>query len=103
METFINVPTIPNRKRIPQAAIQGVVVQIAALFQPQKIILFGSYANGVPNASSDIDLMVITDSKKPSLELGAEIAAYITHTLPVDIIVKTAKELEKRLKMGDFL
>jgi predicted nucleotidyltransferase len=54
MDTMINVPTIPNRTNIPQAAIQGVVEQIAVLYQPQKIILFGSYAYGTPRSESDV-------------------------------------------------
>ena len=40
----INVPTIDQRKRIPQKAIDQVVEQIVGNFKPQKIILFGSYA-----------------------------------------------------------
>jgi len=46
MESLFIVPTIPNRTKIPQAAIQNVVDQIIGLIQPQKIILFGSYAYG---------------------------------------------------------
>jgi hypothetical protein len=39
-----SVPLVNQRKRIPQNAIDDVVQQIAAKFQPEKIILFGSYA-----------------------------------------------------------
>ena len=42
----VNVPTINQRKRIPQKAIDQVVEQIVENFKPQKIILFGSYARG---------------------------------------------------------
>jgi len=45
------------------------------IFQPDKIILFGSYAYGTPNEDSDVDLLVEVD---PSIglrfvELGDEL------------------------------
>ena len=46
-------------KLIPMAAIRRYAKQIAERFQPDKIILFGSYAYGTPNEDSDVDLLVI--------------------------------------------
>lgn len=53
------VPPINKRKRIPRAAINDVVRQIAEKFNPEKIILFGSYAYGKPTQVSDVDLLVV--------------------------------------------
>ena len=39
--------------------IQDVCRQIVDAVQPQKIILFGSYAYGQPAADSDVDLLVV--------------------------------------------
>ncbi|MEI8167305.1 MAG: nucleotidyltransferase domain-containing protein, partial [Chloroflexales bacterium] len=39
-------------------AIYALSAQIAATFQPERIILFGSYAYGRPGADSDVDLLV---------------------------------------------
>ncbi|HKR02517.1 MAG TPA: nucleotidyltransferase domain-containing protein [Pyrinomonadaceae bacterium] len=40
---------------------------IAREFQPERIILFGSYAYGTPGADSDVDLLVILPFKgKPA-------------------------------------
>jgi len=36
-------------RRIPMRAIRAVAKQIADKFHPDKVILFGSYANGKPN------------------------------------------------------
>ena len=44
---------------IPLSAIRHYARQIAARFDPDKIILFGSYACGQPHASSDVDLLVV--------------------------------------------
>jgi predicted nucleotidyltransferase len=44
---------------IPQAAIRRFARRIAERFEPDKIILFGSYAYGTPHEESDVDLLVI--------------------------------------------
>ena len=59
----VKVPTIDKRKRIPQKAIDQVVEQIVEKFKPQKIILFGSYARGNPRPESDMDMLVVMETK----------------------------------------
>ena len=41
--------------------VQNIINQLKP-YQPEKIILFGSYAHGQPSKDSDVDLVVI---KKP--------------------------------------
>jgi predicted nucleotidyltransferase len=53
------VPNINEHRRIPMQAIHAVVKRIAEKFQPEKIILFGSYAYGQPKPESDVDLLVV--------------------------------------------
>src|SRR3984893_6918968 len=48
---------------IPLAAIRRFARRIAERFQPDKIILFGSYAYGKPHEESDVDLLVIVRTK----------------------------------------
>ena len=48
---------------IPVAAIRRFARRIAERFQPDKIILFGSYAYGKPHEESDVDLLVIMRTK----------------------------------------
>ena len=59
----LNVPPLNTRQRIPIAAIEDVVGQIVARFQPEKIILFGSFAYGHPHPESDVDLLVVMDTQ----------------------------------------
>ena len=44
---------------IPMAAIRRYARQIAEKFDPEKIILFGSYAYGEPHEWSDVDILVV--------------------------------------------
>ena len=100
--TVIEVPTIDERERIPQAAIDEVVRQIAEKFEPQKIILFGSYARGKPRPESDVDMLVIMETPLKEVEQAIEICQQIDYKFGLDLIVRTPERLARRLKMGDW-
>lgn len=76
--------------------------RIVEKFNPEKIILFGSYARGEPTPESDVDLCIIIDSARPSWEISAEISLMLDHAFPLDILVKHRQEVERRLSIGDF-
>jgi uncharacterized protein len=75
---------------------------IAENFNPEKIILFGSYAYGNPTPESDVDLLIIANSEKPAWKLSAEISFKLDHAFPMDIVVKSAQEIEDRIIKDDF-
>ena len=82
----VKVPTIDKRKRIPQKAIDQVVKQIAEKFKPQKIILFGSYARGNPRPESDVDLLVVMDTKLKDVRQAIEICQQVEYRFGLDLI-----------------
>lgn len=47
-----------------RAVIQKIVQRLVAGYAPEKIVLFGSYAYGQPDADSDIDLLIIKATKE---------------------------------------
>ena len=49
----------PTNKR---TEIETIVKQVVDAYRPEKIILFGSYAYGQPNADSDLDLLIIKEN-----------------------------------------
>jgi predicted nucleotidyltransferase len=83
--------------------IQKIVQQIVAYCQPQKVILFGSYAHGTPTENSDVDLLVVMETKEPPLHAAARIAAAIDHPCALDILVRRPADLEASLaRQGVF-
>ncbi len=44
---------------VPMRVIRRFAREVASRYQPDKIILFGSYAYGTPNADSDVDILVV--------------------------------------------
>src|SRR6266542_1150786 len=88
----------PVSTTLPQA-----IKRIVSELKPEKIILFGSYAYGNPTPDSDGDLLVIMDTKASYKERYLAVARLLRpRSFPVDIIVKTSKEIEKALKTNSF-
>ncbi|HIE26576.1 TPA: nucleotidyltransferase domain-containing protein [Candidatus Poribacteria bacterium] len=54
---------------ITSELIQEVVERIVSAIDPDKIILFGSFANGKPHEYSDLDLFIIKSGIDNRLEL----------------------------------
>jgi predicted nucleotidyltransferase len=97
------VPNLNERRRIPMWAIRAVAKQIAEKFQPEKIILFGSYAYGKPRPESDVDLLVVMDTPLYEWQQRLEISRVLSpRPFPMNIIVRTPKQLRERIAMGDF-
>lgn len=59
---------------------------------PQKIILFGSYAYGKPTKDSDLDLLVVVDTDKSFHERIQQLRLLLPKDRPIDLIVLTPKE-----------
>jgi len=83
--------------------IQKITQRIIEKYKPEKIILFGSYAWGKPEKSSDVDLFIVKNSKKERRFRTTDVERIIRgRNLPVDILVYTPAEVKKRIFLGDF-
>lgn len=85
-----------------QAHIKKLCKEIVDRFNPHKVILFGSYANGTPNDDSDIDLLVVMPYEGNELDKMAEVRRELSSAMPLDVLVKTPTQIEKRIAMEDF-
>lgn len=92
-----------KNKRI-QKIIAEVVEKIKEEYQPEKIILFGSYAYGKPTEDSDIDLFIIKETKKRRIDRFVEVSPLVENPgyhIPISHLVYTPEEIERRLALGD--
>jgi predicted nucleotidyltransferase len=81
---------------ITQEKIQEIVQKIVEGYQPERIILFGSYASGSPTEDSDLDLLIVKDVEEPKLERGRKVRKLLRGSLvPIDILIYTPAELNK--------
>lgn len=87
---------------ISDRQIQNFCQEVVEKFYPDKIILFGSYAYGKPTLDSDVDLLVILPFEGVPAKKAVEILLAIDYHFPLDLLVRTPKEVQKRIEMGDF-
>lgn len=81
--------------------IQELGCRIGEAFRPQRVILFGSYAQGRPTPDSDVDLLVITEFEGRPVDKSVEIRLKVRPPFPVDLIVRTPEKVRERLAMSD--
>src|SRR5580698_8451279 len=82
---------------IPMAAIRRFARRIAERFEPDKIILFGSYAYGTPHEESDVDLLVIMRCRN-AIDQSIRICLAFEEPFSLDLIVRTPWKIERGLK-----
>lgn len=87
---------------ITQSQIQQVSDEIARRFQPERIILFGSYAYGTPTEDSDVDLLVIMSLPDKGRGRASDIRQHLDVAFPMDLVVCDPDYLERRIAMNDF-
>ncbi len=85
-----------------QKEIDAITRQIVKNYNPEKIILFGSFAYGNPKPSSDIDLLIIKKTNKKRVERIKDVLMKVNSNYPLEPLVYSPEELEERLAIGDF-
>jgi len=85
--------------------IKSEIIERLKPLEPNKIILFGSYAYGTPNEDSDIDLFLIKDDldvehiRRYKLELQKRLFdIQKKYLLGIDIFVDSTNRMEDRIK-----
>jgi predicted nucleotidyltransferase len=86
--------------KIPRRVIRRYAEAIAAEFHPDKIILFGSHAYGVPHEDSDVDLLVVMPARNKH-DQAVRIQYRLTAPFALDLIVRTPDEIQGRLAEGE--
>jgi predicted nucleotidyltransferase len=76
---------------------------IAAAFKPQRIILFGSHAQGQPGEDSDVDVLVVMrNARRLGRHPAAAIRMKVRSDFPVDMLVRDEREVARRVKQRDL-
>ncbi|MBI5235418.1 MAG: nucleotidyltransferase domain-containing protein [Deltaproteobacteria bacterium] len=91
-------------KRNLSDLISKLAKRLGERYQPEKIILYGSYAYGTPDEASDVDLLIIKDTTDRPIDRRItvrRIVSDIRKKVPFSSLVLTPVELSGRLEMGD--
>lgn len=75
-------------QQLDQQTLDEIVEQIVEVLDPERIILFGSYARGEAGPDSDVDIAVIAKTDQPRHVVLGEIAWNLRHLrLSIEIVL----------------
>ncbi len=78
--------------------INDIVNRIALNYNPEKIILFGSYAHGNYSDNSDLDFILVKETNAPKHKRGLEVRRlFYGLTIPMDFKIYTSSEFNNEL------
>ena len=87
-----------------EGLITKITEKIRRHYNPQRIILFGSYSNGRQEIDSDLDILIIKETDEKYRERTLKVRRILSEEnsiIGMDIIVYTPEELSKRMEIGD--
>ncbi len=87
---------------IDDSQILSVADKIAKQFQPERIILFGSYAYGTPTEDSDVDFLVVMPLPNKGRGRASDIRLHLDVAFPLDLVVCDPEYVTQRIAINDF-
>ena len=83
-----------------EAQLQKLLQTLVEKVRPEKVVLFGSYANGTASPESDIDLLVILESDlRRDHRQEAISQALRPRRVPIDILAYTPAEVQRCMQL----
>jgi len=84
---------------IDEHKIKQVAMRIGVEANAEQVILFGSHARGEANENSDVDFMIIAESKLPRFKRSRKLyKLFQPYPFSMDLLVYTPQEVEKGKK-----
>jgi predicted nucleotidyltransferase len=80
-----------------------ITKKIVKEYDPDKIILFGSYAWGEPGPDSDVDLFIVKETGDSLIERHKKIGWLLFGSgIPIDVLIYTPSQVKRLLDTQDF-
>ena len=83
------------------STLEAVIQRLVDVYDPERIILFGSHATGGTRKGSDIDLLVVKETDQRPIDRRVEVERLLSdRQLPLDLLVYTPRELRDLYAAG---
>lgn len=74
--------------------LEDITRRLVEVYEPDRVILFGSQASGKQKAESDIDLLIVKETAKRPIDRRVEVERILAdRAVPIDVLVYTPQEL----------
>ena len=91
------------REKLLQRELDRIIKLLKQYYNPQKIILFGSFVNGKVKPWSDLDILIIKNTSERLIDRIGKAIKLCKPKVGVDFIVYTPKEFLKMLQIEPFV
>lgn len=92
--------SIPAMERSIKETLGECVDAIVTGFDPVQIVLFGSYAQGMQRADSDLDLLVVLDEVGDDHQAAVDLRVALgRRPFPIDVIPTDPKRITESMKL----
>lgn len=100
----MNGQTLAARRQQYQRGLEDTIEQIVTSLarrpEVQRIVLFGSFAEGRRDLFTDLDLLIVMDSPLDFVTRTAEMYLDLSSSVDMDLLVYTPEELEQNRDRG---
>ena len=81
---------------LTERQLQDIVDRVVERFDPERVILFGSYARGDARDDSDVDLLVVADTDLPPRQRYHAVRGLLSdYPVAFDVFLKTPQEYRR--------
>ncbi len=94
---------IARRRALLQRELQRYVRLLREVYNPERILLFGSLASGEVQEWSDIDLVIIKETDQRFLDRTREVMELLRPKVGIDVLVYTPQEFARLLRERAFV
>lgn len=92
-----------KRKQELDKELKRITEILRAKYQPEKIILYGSFAHGKIHEWSDLDLVVVKKTNLRFYDRISEVSSLYDHQEAVDFLVYTPEEFADMQRWSPFI
>lgn len=81
-------------------SLKRILEQLSEMTEVERVILFGSYADGRRDLFTDLDLLVVMGSKQDFVSRTADLYQRLDVRVDADLVVYTPEEFESQKDSG---
>ncbi len=86
--------TVEKRRKLLEEELSRIIEILKRNYEPEKILLFGSLADGDIHEWSDIDLLIVKKTTKRPIDRILEAVRLINPTIGIDLFIYTPDEFD---------
>ena len=91
-DKLASAEAVARRRALLESELNRYLAILAEKYRPQKVLLFGSMAGDETGEWSDLDLVIVKETKQRFLDRTKEVMQLLQPRIGVDILVYTPEE-----------